>query len=217
MPLTKQTGNMYPFVTHTWNPIRGKCPHDCVYCYMKGRPVGELRFEEKEMKTNLGQDRYIFVGSSTDMFADQILPEWIARVLDHTGGFKNTYLFQTKNPRQFLMFSFPQHSLFGTTIESNRDMILSGAPGIQKRTEWMGKLHRRKMISIEPILDFDLGPMINLIEGLHPEFVSIGADSKGHNLPEPTPDKVEILIEELNVFTEVKIKGNLKRLRDKGK
>jgi DNA repair photolyase len=35
MPLNPSKGNMYPFVTHTWNPIRGKCPHDCSYCYMK--------------------------------------------------------------------------------------------------------------------------------------------------------------------------------------
>lgn len=26
---------MYDFVTHTWNTIKGECPHDCSYCYMK--------------------------------------------------------------------------------------------------------------------------------------------------------------------------------------
>jgi hypothetical protein len=28
-------GNMYAFVTHTGNPIKELCPHDCSYCYMK--------------------------------------------------------------------------------------------------------------------------------------------------------------------------------------
>jgi len=27
MTLNKQKGNMYGFVTHTWNVIKGKCPH----------------------------------------------------------------------------------------------------------------------------------------------------------------------------------------------
>src|SRR3990167_1900105 len=30
--LNKQKGNMYGFVTHTWNPIKGKCSHNCSYC-----------------------------------------------------------------------------------------------------------------------------------------------------------------------------------------
>lgn len=33
MALTKSRGNMYPFVTHTWNAIKGICFHDCPYCY----------------------------------------------------------------------------------------------------------------------------------------------------------------------------------------
>ena len=28
MALTKSRGNMYPFVTHTWNAIKGICFHD---------------------------------------------------------------------------------------------------------------------------------------------------------------------------------------------
>lgn len=41
-------------------------------------------------------------------------------------------------------------------------------------------------VSIEPILDFDLNVMIEWIKQLQPKFVSIGADSKRHNLPEPS-------------------------------
>jgi hypothetical protein len=68
------------------------------------------------------------------------------------------------------------------------------------------------MISIEPILDFDYYIMLDLILSTHPQFVSIGADSKGHNLPEPDPQKVRELIHRLQGFTEVKIKSNLARL-----
>lgn len=81
--LNESKGNMYPFVTHTWNAIKGRCPHDCVYCYMKIWPQKELRLVESEFKTNLGENNFIFVGSSTDMWADDVPIEWIKRVLEY--------------------------------------------------------------------------------------------------------------------------------------
>jgi len=55
--------------------------------------------------------------------------------------------------------------------------------------------------------------MVKWIQEIGPDFVSIGADSKGHHLPEPPPDKVDRLVQELSKFTVVKLKNNLKRLR----
>ena len=76
--LNKSKGNMYEFVTHTWNAIKGECYHQCSYCYMKrwGR-LKPVRLDEKELKTDLGNDNFIFVGSSCDMFAQNIPDEWI--------------------------------------------------------------------------------------------------------------------------------------------
>ena len=42
--------------------------------------------------------------------------------------------------------------------------------------------------------------------------VNIGADSGGNNLPEPSKEKIIELIFELEKFTKVKQKKNLKRL-----
>ena len=67
----------------------------------------------------------------------------------------------------------------------------------------------RKMVSIEPILDFDLLTMVGWIKAVKPEFVSIGADSKGHHLPEPSTGKLQRLCDELRMITEVKVKSNL--------
>jgi len=217
MGMNKQKGNMYPFVTHTWNPIRGKCPHDCVYCYMKVYPQSELHFAEKEMQTNLGQGNFIFVGSSTDMWADVVPDEWIDKVLKHCRDnyAYNQYLFQSKNPRRFATHIFPDGKLLGTTIETNRDYGISLAPMPSIRYQFMKRTTARKMVSIEPIIDFDLVTLVDWIRQIAPDFVSIGADSKGHNLPEPLPEKVNALIEELSKFTAVKLKDNLKRLRQK--
>jgi len=71
---------------------------------MKHFKVGELRLEEKEFQTNFGNSKFIFVGSSTDMWAADVPNKWIRKVLEYTKKYNNTYLFQTKNPIRFLKF-----------------------------------------------------------------------------------------------------------------
>ena len=39
-------GNMYGFITHTWNPIKGHCYHQCSYCYMNNSSVQLLLHEQ---------------------------------------------------------------------------------------------------------------------------------------------------------------------------
>ena len=219
MNKVRDGSNMYPFCDFTWNPIRGRCKHECMYCYMREFKMGELRFEEKEMNTQLGAGRFIFVGSSTDMFAEGVPTEWIEKVLEHCRKYpKNTYLFQSKNPSRFLDFRelFPENLLLGTTIETNiSDPLISSAPDPHQRAIAMALLASygyKTMVSIEPIMDFDLDPLLGWIEQINPEFVSIGADSKNHNLPEPPPDQIKKLIGELERITEVKKKSNLNRL-----
>ncbi len=216
MTLNKQKGNMYSFVTHTWNPIKGKCPHDCIYCYMKAFPQGELRLDDKCLKDDLGEGNTIFVGSSTDMFANDVSIGWINDVLNKCYFYdKNTYLFQSKNPRRFRNLHFPDKVILGTTIETNRDFYnYANAPLRIQRAVEMHRLVYDKMVSIEPIMDFDLKEFVDMIKNIAPEFVSIGADSKGYNLPEPSWDKVQQLITELKKFTEVKVKDNLMRLKN---
>lgn len=219
MPLNISKGNMYPFVSHTWNAVKGKCPHDCEYCYMKIFKQNPIRLDEKEFKTNLGKGNFIFVGSSTDMWADDVSSKWIANVLGYCATFKNKYLFQTKNPKRFSEFMgfLPSGSVLACTIETNYGadygFEFSKAPPVSERLNIMTNIKLPKMISIEPIMDFDLTEMVSWIKTVNPEFVSVGADSKHHNLPEPSPQKVERLIVELQNITNVVIKDNLQRLR----
>ena len=76
----------------------------------------------------------------------------------------------------------------------------------------MSRLDFDKMVTIEPIYDFDLDDFLLMLKDTKPKWVNIGADSKGHNLPEPSKEKIEDLIKELKTFTNVKLKPNLKRL-----
>lgn len=219
--LNKGAGNMYPWVTHTWNPIRGECPHKCSYCYMKRFPVGELRLDMESLKDDLGHDNTIFVGSSTDMWALPVPTCWIRQVLAHCNKYPdNVYLFQSKAPGRFLSseFAFPPNVVFGTTIETDKSITgLSKAPDPWSRMMSMHYIENcRKMVSIEPILNFDLVTMVDWIKTIKPEFVSIGADSRGHNLAEPSRESILTLIEALDDITEVKVKPNLSRLIGKG-
>lgn len=215
MSFRKQTGNMYDFVTHTWNVIKGRCEHDCVYCYMKR--WGELkpvRFDDKEMTRDLGEGNVIFVGSSNDMFSAEIPDDWIKQVLNHCIMYPvNQYLFQSKNPGRMPSYSFPENTIFGTTIETNRDYNVSLAPSVTERANAIGKIrHYKTMVTIEPILDFDLKELVDLVKLAQPNWINIGADSKKNNLPEPSFKKVRELINELSKITKVRQKHNLKRL-----
>lgn len=216
--LNPSKGNMYPFVTHTWNTVKGKCPHGCSYCYMRRFKQNPVRFDKKELKTDLGSGNFIFVGSSCDMWAWTIEREWIFQTLYHCQVFiDNKYLFQSKNPWHFRAFygEFTDDVIFGTTIESNRNYE-KGPPQISDRYCGISEISKydaeRVMVTIEPIMDFDLKPMVEIFQDIDPEWVNIGADSQGHRLPEPPPEKIKELISELEKFTEVKIKKNLKRL-----
>ena len=208
-------GNMYPWCNFTWNPIKGKCPHECTYCYMNRFPQGSLHLDKKCLKDNLGEDNTIFVGSSTDMWAEAVLIEDLTDVIFHCLKFpENTYLFQSKNPKRFIeVYNFaPPKIIYGTTLETNRDTSeISKAPSPEERGTWISLLWP-VMISIEPILDFDLVTFVEQLKYIEPSFVSIGADSKNHHLPEPPAEKIKELIAELQKFTEVKIKPNLTRL-----
>lgn len=216
--LNKQKGNMYDFVSHTWNAIKGICPHDCSYCYMKAFPQKKMRFDEQELKTDLGRGNFIFVGSSIDMFAHDMPSEWIEKVLEHCRKFDNTYLFQSKNPSRFsqlISAFFPEKTILGTTIETNRFYYISNAPSIKNRSKGISNptLPFPKMITIEPIMDFDLEELVKLIQPAKPKWVNIGADSKHHLLNEPSYEKVMVLKSRLEGFTTVKLKSNLKRLK----
>ena len=187
---------------------------------MKRFKLPELYLDEKELKTDLGQGNFIFIGSGTDMFTNNVPSELIFKVFNHCKKFENKYLFQTKNPagmiHLFPLSLFPPASVFGTTIETNRhyENIMFNAPTTQERATYMSMIHGcEKMLTIEPIMDFDEEPMLDMIKMINPFWINIGADSKGHNLPEPPAYKIESLLEKLKKMgMVVKIKSNLKRI-----
>jgi DNA repair photolyase len=221
--LRKSKGNMYKFITHTFNAIKGECHHGCAYCYMKRWGAQKpAHLDERALRVNLGDGNYIFVGSSIDMFSEKIPNLWIDRVISVCRIFNNKYLFQSKNPKRINAYlqRLPVGSVVGTTIETNRIYHQMGgkAPIPYERAVQMQLirgygLQLGLMVSIEPIMDFDLIEMVNMIRKIEPNFVSIGANTRyATRLTEPTSEQVEELINSLKNFTTVIEKDNLKRL-----
>ncbi len=221
MGLNVSKGNMYDFITHTWNTVKGICPHGCTYCYMhRFKNQKPVRFDRKELKTDLGEGNFIFVGSSCDLFAEGIPHDWIVNTLTKMNWYDNHYLLQSKNPARMAIYLsddwiVPRKIVVCTTIETDRDYpeIMREAPPVEDRALAMAKLADfPRYVTIKPIMDFDLGPLVELIRRCGPEQVNIGADSGGNHLPEPSAEKVLALIEELGKFTRVQRKKNLARI-----
>ncbi len=229
MPLNKSKGNMYGFVTHTHTHIGGECPHKCSYCYVQaiekrfsgGKYRGKLRLNKDELEVNYGKDRIIFIEHCNDMWAEGVPSEWVEQILAHCNRYpENEYVFQTKNPARYYDFNgqFPPSKLMGCTAETVDEGVagkISNAPNPEDRLNQMDSLsaHEKTFITIEPILRGDMEKLAAWISLIAPEFVNIGADSKGTGLDEPSADDIRLLLNELKRYgVEIKQKTNLDRL-----
>jgi hypothetical protein len=228
--MNKQKGQMYNWITHTSTHLAGKCPHECEYCSIQDLQKrfpeqlpysGELRLKEKEFLVKYGKGKTIFVENCNDLFASDVPTAWIERILEHCREWpENTYIFQTKACVQrvenlFYDDLFPPNFILGVTVETNRENNRGKAPSREDRLIDVGNIgFCKKFITIEPIMDFDLDEFAGLIISASPSFVNIGADSKGHGLPEPSIEKVMALIGLLTeAGIEIREKHNLDRLR----
>ena len=212
---------MFGFVNYTWNAIKGLCLHACLYCFMlaldhRFNNLGVLRLDEKEFCVNLGKDNFIFVGSSTDMWAANVPSEWIVRVLDRCDEFDNHYLFQSKDPSRFLEFidhPVMSKSVLSTTIETNRWYpVMNNAPHPNDRASAMAAVAAHgvpTMVTIEPAMAFDQDELVAMIRACNPTQVNIGRNTNRQvQLTEPTRAEVQALIAELKTFTNVHVKPN---------
>jgi protein gp37 len=109
----------------TWNPVKGKCPVACPYCYarrmydrFKWNP--EIRLDKKELlaPNKLKKPSKIFAFSTIEPFINAIrLKTWIPRmfgVMYHNQ--RHTFQLLTKFPKHLQAFYIPRNLWTGTTI-----------------------------------------------------------------------------------------------------
>ena len=214
----KKHGKMFSIVTGTWNPISG-CLFNCNYCWAKDLAITKLKntkryskgftpsLNETEFKVNFAKGDLIFVADMGDMFADFIRSEWIMQVFSHIKKFPEAdFLFMTKNPKRYveLLPHIPKNVILGATIETTNDEIIqvdkvSNATLPSQRYQAMKELvWERKIVSIEPVLDFNLNTFVGWIEDINPFLVYIGYDNYCHKLREPTLKQTTELMQKLS-------------------
>jgi protein gp37 len=215
---------MFPFITDTWNPLGGKCDHDCIYCWAQGpkglvnkydmkKYCGSPYVVEKELRKTFKEGEFIFVCDMCDLFGDWVPSEFIERILDVIRASPATFLLLTKHPARYHEFDIPHNCVCGATVES--DVVyedVTKAPFPCNRLLALKALdHPRKMISIEPIMWFNLDLFVEAILDIMPEFVAVGYDNYNHNLREPSLAKTRNLIQILEMKG---IKVYLKTIRE---
>jgi DNA repair photolyase len=128
------------------------------------------------------------------------------------------FFLQTKDPSIFpkLPHPYPANLMLGITLETNDIDCYRGvskAPDPLQRY-WVirgnqfptGNQIPIDVITIEPIIDFDLEIFAGMIQDINPKRVYVGYDSHHSGLMEPPLDKTLKLIEKLEDFTKVKPK-----------
>jgi protein gp37 len=184
---------------------------------MRTRYSGPTSFDRKKAAEDLGEWNTVFMENCSDLFAAAVPDAMIRKVLAHCRRYpKNTYLFHTKNPARFADYlaAMPPKRILGVTAETNRPTpTISLAPSPMARLAAFGGLPGSKLITIEPIMDFDLAPFGAALLAAKPDFVIVGADSKGTTLPEPPKAKILALLALLRkAKVRVDRKTNLARL-----
>ena len=227
---TKKKGNMYELSSKQWNPFVG-CGFDCIYCKASFQRQAK-RQKQRCLKCykytphahpdrlnaslrNTKDDKFIFTCASADISFCPIsfLKKIVKRIEKNPN---KTFVIQTKNPKTFNRIKFPDNVILGITLETNRNRLyskVSKAPKPTQRISDFKKIkHPRKMITIEPVMDFDIDIMLKWIKQVKPFLVWMGFDSKSKDLlPEPSLDKFMRLY---RAVEKTGIKVKLKTLRE---
>ena len=220
---------MYPN-TKTWNPFKG-CRFDCTYCeptfkrqakrqkHNCAKCYGYLpHYHEERLKT-IPTAEIVFVCGNADISFCE--PAFTRRIIDRIKEHSErcpgkTFYFQSKRPSYFAQFlsEFPGNVILLTTLETNRDEPpVSKAPAPSERYRQFKALdYPRKVVTIEPVMDFDLDVFADWIRELHVEYVWLGFNSRPRSvkLPEPSPEKVQAFVD---LLAEAHIEVRGKELR----
>ena len=195
----------------TWSPFKG-CEFACTYCVPSFQRLARRqkcskckRYVPHEHPERLGKvpsGAVIFACASSDIsFAE---PKYVRKILARIRQRpKQTFYLQSKRPEYFDQFSIPPNVVLVTTLETNRDegyAKVSKAPVPSERYEQFKALdYPRKIVTIEPVMDFDLEIFSTWVAAVKPECVWVGFNSKVKEvqLPEPSQEKIEQLIERI--------------------
>ncbi|MBL7077756.1 MAG: DUF5131 family protein [Kiritimatiellae bacterium] len=209
---TVKDSNMYKLSVRSWNPFVG-CGFDCTYCGPSFQQQAKRRkqdcqqcyeykpHEHPERLDNslptTGFCQFIFTCDMGDISfcPDEHLERIVKRIRQESD---RTFLIQSKAPATFMRVKkWPRNVILGTTIETNRDDLcadVSTAPPPSKRfKDLLAVDHPVKMITLEPLMSFDVDILASWVEKIHPRMVWLGYQNHGDDLPAPPLERVREL------------------------
>lgn len=142
---------------YTINPVKGKCPMGCSYCYarrlydrFKWNP--EIRYDHEVFfpLADLDAPARIFVGSTIELFGDWVEERWLNLIFKATQTStlkKHTFIFLTKQP-QNLPLEWPDNCWVGVTITGQETWI----EDVKARSMLTQIKAKVKFLSLEPLL-----------------------------------------------------------------
>jgi len=195
--------------TKSWNPFVG-CNFDCVYCKPSFQNLiawlGRMHrcepcqsyspHEHPERLTRIPREAAVFVCEDGDIsFANPRFMKRVFQAMKLDKKADRTWFVQSKNPRcfeKYLKF-LPENTYLLTTLETNRDEgydEVSKAPKPSRRyKDFLELKWNRKLVTIEPIMDFDLDIFTQWVLRIKPKAVFIGYNSHPKSVPLLEPEK----------------------------
>lgn len=222
------TSNMYPN-TKTWNPFVG-CSFDCVYCEKSfkrqlKRVAASIgckqcydytpHYHPERLRKIPSAENVFVIGTGDISFCIESFTRMIFEAIDnHKPRIEKTYFFQSKDPQCFNKYLnwFKENQdkvVLLTTLETNRDEwywhnISKAPPPTARMLDFLILDYPRKVVTIEPVLDFDHGEFVYWIKRLRDqgtlEYVWFGYDSKNCGLPEPSIEKAQAFVDALQAL-----------------
>lgn len=203
--------NMYDNAK-TWNPFKG-CLLYCIYCLFSFQAQAKRQkhrcidcynytphYHPERLKKIPSADIVFVCGNGDISFCDPDYTHRIIRsIVNHNQRCPyKTYYFQSKQPGYFEQFIpyFPSNVILVTTLETNRDQgysAVSKAPVPSERyQQFLNLNYPRKVVTVEPVMNFDQEVFTNWITNIDPEYVWLGFNSKPRQvqLPEPSDQKL---------------------------
>lgn len=227
----KPKKNMYKDA-QTWNPFVG-CEFDCTYCGPSFQRQAKRQkqncmkcykytphFHSHQLSKIPKNKKIVFVCGSGDVSFCK--PEDMLKIIEaikqHEGDIPQVFYLQSKQPsclKPYLKL-LPKNVILVTTLETNRDKgygKISKAPVPSKRyRQFLALKYPRKVVTIEPLMDFDVKIFAMWIIKINPEYVWIGFNSKEKEVSVPEPSKEKVL-RLMNILRKHNIKIKEKTMR----
>ena len=213
----------------TWNPFKG-CRFDCSYC----EPTFKRQAKRQKNRCSkcysytphYHEDRLAKIPSSAIVFVcgngdiSFCRPSFTRRILaaikDHNRRCPyKTYYLQSKRPEYFAQFvdELPSNVILVTTLETNRDegyekVSKTAPPPSERYRQFLALKYDRKVVTVEPVMDFDLKTFSKWLVAIKPEYVWLGFNShpKSVALPDPSEAQVKSLMAKLSAKG-IRVKG----------